>query len=215
VKSGVAVLAFAPHSGWSAVVALGGSSADPRLLARSRVEMADPAAPESRQPYHTVEALPLEQAARRLAGYRAVAEEMAYAAIQALRHDLVARGHAAASVGILDSSGRTGASLAAVLASHALIHTADGDHFRQALATAAARCGLLVSRVRGRDLQERAQARLGRSASQLQQRVKELGRQAGPPWGADQKAAALLAWTLLDQEELPPTNALKRTKRGA
>jgi hypothetical protein len=27
--------------------------------------------------------------------------------------------------------------------------------------------------------------------------VNDLGRQVGPPWGADQKKAALLAWSLL------------------
>jgi hypothetical protein len=30
--------------------------------------------------------------------------------------------------------------------------------------------------------------------------VNELGRDEGPPWGADQKKAALLAWTLLQQD---------------
>jgi hypothetical protein len=85
VTAGVAVMGFAPHSGWAAVVALGGSPADPRVLARSRVEMADPRAPESTQPYHAVEALGVEEAARRLEGYMAVAEGMAYVASRSLR----------------------------------------------------------------------------------------------------------------------------------
>jgi hypothetical protein len=193
-----AVMGFAPHSGWAAVVVLGGSRADPEILARSRVEMADPRAPLSKQPYHAVEDLGVEEAARRVAGYRKVAESMAYAAVQALAQDLAARGYRAMSVGILESSGRKGSSLAAILASHALIHTADGDHFRNALAAAAERSGLAVSRVPGRDLEARAEARLRRPVSRLQTAVKELGRQVGPPWGADQKMAALLAWLLLD-----------------
>ena len=61
----VAVMGFAPHSGWAAMVVLGGSHADPRVLARSRVEMADHRAPESKQPYHAVETLGVEEAARR------------------------------------------------------------------------------------------------------------------------------------------------------
>lgn len=198
VTSGAAVMAFAPHSGWAAVVVVGGSRADPRVIARSRVEMADHAAPESRQPYHAVEALAVEEAARRVAGYMVVAAGMAYAAIQTLGQDLAESGYRATSVGILDSSGRKGSSLASILASHALIHTADGDHFRQALAAAAERCGLAVSRVPARALEAQAEARLGHPAPRLRQVVKELGRQAGPPWGADQKMAALLAWSLLD-----------------
>jgi hypothetical protein len=187
VTAEVAVMGFAPHSGWAAVVVLGGSHEAPRALARSRVEMADQRDPESRQPYHAVETLGVEEAARRLDGYMAVAEGMAYAAIQALTEDLGGRGYRVTSVGVLESSGRKGGTLASILASHALIHTADGDHFRKALAGGAERSHLAVSRVRAQDLEAQAEARLGRPAPQLRDAVKQLGRQVGPPWGADQK----------------------------
>jgi hypothetical protein len=197
--AGVAAMGFAPHSGWAAAVVLGGSHAKPRVLSRSRIEMADPRDPESRQPYHAVEALGVEEAERRLDGYGAAAEGLAYAAIQALAGDLAGHGYRLTSAGVLESSGRRASSLVSTLASHALIHAADGDHFRNALAAAAQRSGLSVSRVRGRDLEARAEARLGRPLPRLREAVRELGRQVGPPWGADQKAAALLAWLLLDQ----------------
>jgi len=203
VTSEVAAMGFAPHSGWAVVVALGGPRADPRVLARSRVELADHSNPESRQPYHAVEALGIDEAARRLAGYLAVAERMAGAAIRALAQDLVRRGYRPAWAGILESSGRKGSSLASTLASHALIHAADGDHFRQALAAAAERSGLEVSRVRWRDLEAQSEAQLGLPASRLEKVVKELGRPVGSPWGADQKMAALLAWLLLPQVGRP------------
>ena len=199
VTAGVAVLGFAPHSGWAAMVALGGSPTEPRVLARSRVEMADPRAPESKQPYHAVETLSVEEAARRLDDYMVVAEGMAYMAIRALAEDLSGRGYRVTSVGVLESSGRKGSSLASILASHALIHAADGDHYRKALAAAAERNGLAVSRVRARDLEAKAEARLCRPVPRLRETVKEFGRQVGPPWRADQKMAALLAWLLLDQ----------------
>jgi hypothetical protein len=198
VRAEVAVMGFAPHSGWAAVVVLGGSRAEPRVLARSRVEMADPRDPESKQPYHAVEDLGVAVAARRLDRYMAVAESMAYAGIQTVAEDLDRRGYRVTAAGILNSSGRTGDSLAAILASHALIHTADGDHFRKALAVAAERSDLAVSRVRARDLEAQAATRLRRPVASLRETVKELGRQVGPPWGADQKMAALLAWLLLD-----------------
>jgi hypothetical protein len=180
------------------VVAIGGSRADPRVLARSRVEMADRGDPESKQPYHAVEDLGVEEAARRLDRYMATAQRMAHEALQALAKDLGARGHRVSSVGILESSGRKGSTLAATLASHALIHTADGDHFRNAIAAAAERNHLPVSRIRARELEDEAQARLSRPVVRLQETVKQLGRQVGPPWGADQKMAALLAWVLLE-----------------
>lgn len=191
-------IGLAPHSGWAAAVALAGPRRSPRVLVRTRIEMADPRDPESRQPYHAVEDVPVPEAAKRLACYMSVAERMAHAALQALEQDLAAHGCRVTSLGILESSGRKGGSLAATLASHALIHTADGDHFRDALAAAAQRCGLTVSRIRAKDLGARADPRLGGLASSLQGALKELGRQVGPPWGADQKSAALLAWFLLD-----------------
>ena len=196
--TGAAALGFAPHSGWAAMVAIGGTRADPQVLARSRVEMADARDPESRQPYHAVEDKGVEEAKRRLDRYLATAEGMAYDAIQALIKELGGRGYRVATVGILESSGRKGGSLASILASHALIHTADGDHFRNAIAAAAERYHLRVSRVRARDREDQARIRLSRSPARLQETVKQLGRQVGPPWGADQKMAALLAWLLLE-----------------
>lgn len=196
-RAHTAALGVAPHSGWAAVIALGGPFGEPRLLARSRIEMFDPADPEAKQPYHTVEPLPVAEAARRLQGYRKEAESMARTAIRRLVHELDRSGHSVVSLGILDSSGRKGGSLADILASHALIHTADGEHYRDALAAAADANQLDVSRVRARDLEGQAAKRLGRPAGRLRDAVLRMGREAGPPWGADQKAAALLAWLLL------------------
>jgi hypothetical protein len=159
--------------------------------------MTDPRVPDSKQPYHAVETLGIDEAARRLDGYGGMAESKACAGIQALAEELSEHGYRVTSAGILESSGRKGSSLASILASHALIHTADGDHFRNALAAAAERNGLAVSRVRARDLEAEASACLGRTPTRLRDTIKELGRQTGPPWGADQKMAALLAWLLL------------------
>jgi hypothetical protein len=199
VPAEIAVMGVAPHSGWAALVVLARAHAGLRVLTRSRAELTDPRAPESRQPYHSVETLGVEEAARRLDGYRAVAENMACAAVETAAADLAGRGYRLTAVGVLESSGRKGSSLASILASHALIHTADGDHFRQAIVAAAQRSGPAVSRVRARDLEAEAETRLRRPAARLREAVSELGLQVGPPWGADQKMAALLAWLLLDQ----------------
>lgn len=193
----LATLGLAPHSGWAVLVALGGTADEPELLLRSRIELHDARDPESKQPYHTVESLGIDAAARRLAAYSAVAEAMAQQALTAVAQDLRLRGHHITTVGILEAAGKKGGSLAAILASHALIHSADGDHYRQALASATERCGHGLSRVRARDLAALAAARLRRPEVELERTIGVLGRQAGPPWGADQKAAALLAWMLL------------------
>ena len=179
------------------MVALGRSIAGLEVLVRSRIEMVDPLDPESKHPYHAVESLAVEEAARRLVRHRAIAEDRASGAITSLAVDLAVRGWHLASVGLLDAANRRGLSLASILASHALIHAAEGDHFREALIAAAERNDLAASRVKARDLEAQAETRLGRPVTELRETVKGLGRQVGPPWGADQKAAALLAWLLL------------------
>ena len=197
--SSAAALGFAPHSGWSVLVALGldGSDARPRLLARERVELSGPKDPASKQPYHAVESLPVEEAARTLASFRADAERRAYDVLARVLPTLADEGRRIVGVGILDSAGRRGASLEATLASHALIHTADGDHFRNAIAAAAERSGLRVMRVRAREVEEQASAAIGQLPEALRETLQALRREAGPPWAADQKAAALLAWLVL------------------
>jgi hypothetical protein len=193
----LATLGFATHSGWAAVVAVAREGAGIRVLARERVEMTDTGDPGSKQPYHTVEGRPLAEAERRLRAYSASAERMAHESVARLVEEIAARDHRVKAVGILESSGRKGASLADTLASHALIHTADGGHFRDALAAAAGGEGLAVTRVRARELEDAAATAIGRPGAALARQVKELGREVGPPWGADQKAAALLAWLVL------------------
>jgi hypothetical protein len=198
MKLRVAAMGVAAHSGWAAVVALGRTPNGPQVLARSRLDLIEAGFPESKQPYHAVEALAMEEASQRLDGYRRQAEAKALAALHHLQEEVTGREFRLKSVGILESSGRKGSSLESILASHAAIHSADGDHFRSALSTAAQTLGLSVSRVPARDLDTRAAACLHQSLNHLADAVRQLGRQVGSPWGADQKQAALLAWLLLE-----------------
>jgi len=194
---GACVLGFAPHSGWAAVVVIGGTPWAPAVLARERVTLADEALAGSKQPYHAIEALPLPEARMRLAALESSAARLAGAAIGQLVRIARAAGIEPCAAGILDSAGRSGATLEAILASHALIHTADGNHFREAVSGGCAAHGLAVVRIRQRDLAGEAARSLRRTPRALTATLTQLGREAGPPWGADQKAAALIAWLLL------------------
>jgi hypothetical protein len=191
------VLGFAPHSGWTVVVMLGGTAAAPRLLARERMALTDEGLEGSKQPYHALEGLPLAEARRRLERFEAQATRLAVSALRPLAERAHSAGAELRAGGILDSSGRSGATLEAILASHALIHTADGNHFRAALARGCEAHGLAVMRVAQRELMARAAAVLQKTPEQLTAAVAGLGRAEGPPWGADQKSATLLAWLLL------------------
>jgi hypothetical protein len=192
-----ATIGLSPHSGWAAMVVLGGTAAAPELLARAHVQLIDDRDPESKQPYHAVEFLCVEEATGRLDGYMAVATRLARDFIRAQFEQLKERGIIIRSVGIIDSSGRKQISLPSILASHALIHAADGDHFRNSLFAAAEQCRLQVCRIPARDLEQHAGKCLRLPVNRMLSTVKNLGLGKGAPWGADQKKAALLAWTLL------------------
>jgi hypothetical protein len=192
-------MGFSPHSGWAAMVVLGGTAAAPELLARARVQLIDDQDAESKQPYHAVEFLCVEEATGRLDGYMAVATRLAQDFIRARSEQFKERGIAIRSVGIIDSSSRKQISLPSILASHALIHAADGDHFRNALCVAAEQCRLQAYRIPARDLEQHAGKCLRLPVNRMLATVKSLGLGKGAPWGADQKKAALLAWSLLGE----------------
>jgi hypothetical protein len=195
-----AAIGFSAHSGWAAMVVIGGTAAAPTLLDRSRVLLTDDHDPDAKQPYHAVEFLCVEEATGRLDAYLGAATRMAQASIHAQTEKLKQRGIAVKTVGILESSSRKHMALSSILASHALIHAAEGDHFRNALSTAAEELRLEVFRLQARALEEHAMKCLQLPRKRLLDTVNGLGREAGPPWGADQKKAALLAWTLLKEK---------------
>jgi hypothetical protein len=169
------------------------------VVDRRRIEMADD--PEAKQPYHAAEELPLPRAAAMLERFARKATERAAAGLGAALQDLRGKGYDVVGTVILASSGRPLPPLEAVLASHALIHTADGEHFRDALAAASAGHRLPVTRIREKDLPARAEAALRRPAKELQSSVTAWGKALGPPWTQDQKLSALGAWTLLADPE--------------
>jgi hypothetical protein len=82
--------------------------------------------------------------------------------------------------------------LARILASHAIIHTADGVHFRDALRSSAKHHALKLIEMAERDVEIRAAEAAGVTGEVLKSRVAGLGKALGPPWTQDQKLATLV-----------------------
>lgn len=192
-----AALGFRTHSGWTALVAVCLEQGKPRVLARERVHLVETFTYRFRQPYHTAEKLPLGEAREFVAGVRAEAAELAYRAIHALQSDLQKQGITLTRWGLLLASGRPLPSFENILASHALIHTADGELFREALSCAAKRCGLEILGIKERELLECARRSLRVQPAALLRRVTQLGKPFGSPWSQDEKFATLAAWLAL------------------
>jgi hypothetical protein len=181
-----AAIGVRAHSGWAALVVVSGKPGSVQVLDRRRIVIADTHSPGANQPYHFAERLELPAAEKHLAGCAAVSERLASAALHDVLQEL--DGYEVADAAILLASGRPLPSLADILASHALIHTAEGEFFRQVVRQACERIGIRVTGIRERDLG---------GSSALQSEIANLGKIVGPPWTQDQKTAALAAMMVL------------------
>jgi len=195
-----AALGFRAHSGWATLVALRGPPDEPAILARRRVELAAPDVEGSKQPYHTAEGLPLEQARGIIERCTDGTRRLARAALRSALKELEASGHRAVGSGLLLASGRALPELPAILASHALIHTAEGELYREALVDASEACGLAVLKVKERELADVSAAALRLPPPRVQDRLSAWGRALGPPWRQDEKLSALVAWLVLQKK---------------
>ena len=183
------------HSGWAALVVVGGASRSPVILDRRRIELVSPGVPK--QPYHAAEKLDLKKAGALVRRCVGGARRLARRALRAVVADLKKNGHEVVGCGLLLGSGRPATTLAATLASHPLIHTAEGELFRNALVHASQHCRLPVTGVKERELFAQGAAELRTPADKLRRRLNEMGRELGPPWREDQKLAALVGWLAL------------------
>jgi hypothetical protein len=192
-----AAIGLRAHSGWAALVAVAGSLRSPAVVERRRIVLADASVAGSKQPYHAAEKLPFDAAEQFVAQCRECSARLAGEAVGAALDDLAGRGYRVVSVGLLLAGGRPLPGLAAVLASHALIHTAEGELFREVLALAGERRGLAVLKVKERELDGQCESALGVPAAELPGLLAAIGKTLGPPWRQDEKYAALAGWLAL------------------
>jgi hypothetical protein len=196
-KASLAAIGFRAHSGWAALVVVGGDTDAPSVIDRRRIELADPAVPGFPQPYHAAEGLQLKQAEKLIGKCVDAARRLAMAGLGEVIDELVRQGYKTVGCGLLLSSGRLPGTLAPILASHALIHAAEGELFREALTHASRYFKLPVTAVRERELFDHSAAALHVPAGELRNRIAEMGRSIGPPWRQDEKLAALVGWLAL------------------
>lgn len=195
-----AALGVRMHSGWGVLVAVSGDPTSMEVADRRRIVVTDPSAPGAKQPYHHAVELPLRDADRYLAACAASSARLALAELSAAVRELESRRYRIVGATILLASGRPLPPLPDILASHPLLHTAEGEFFRRAVVTACEQSRIAVTGIRGRDLEERASAAFGRTLTRVRRHIATMGRTMGPPWTADHKSAALAASLLLSPE---------------
>jgi hypothetical protein len=169
----------------------------PIVLGRRRVELADHRIAGSKQLYHAAQQMSLPDARAFVEECTAATAAMAQMAIRNILPELKDEGYRFGGACVLLASGRPLPDLASILASHALIHTAEGVFYRNALKAACKSCGFEAVGIAERELLSQAAKTLKLSADEVQQRISELGKCVGPPWRQDEKLSALAAWVRL------------------
>jgi hypothetical protein len=199
-----AAIGIRSHSGWGALVVAAGSPGAIEIVDRRKILITAPNIKGASQPYHFAKARfekdqSLSNAESYLAECAAASEQLAWDALGEIIGGARRLDKAVARCAILLAAGRSLPTLPKILASHPLIHTAEGEFFRQALRGAAERLKIEVTGVRERDLDQRARVVFGAAATSLGREIAGLGSSLGPPWTADQKNACLAALLVLGE----------------
>jgi hypothetical protein len=185
------------HSGWGVLVSVTANGNALEVLERRRIVVTDPKSPGANQPYHYAANLEFPESEKFIANSATVSERLAQAAAEEVVRELSARHYRIAGAAVLLASGRPLPLLPKILASHPLIHTAEGEFFRHAVTSACETLGIPVTATRERDLTEQANAALGNASRQILSCISGMGSSLGPPWTADHKSAALAASMIL------------------
>jgi hypothetical protein len=176
-------LGLSVHTGWAAGVLL---TADDRVVARFHVDMGKAEHGGNVHAYH---------AAAEAKDPVAAIEQVRTWALEGARDafDAMTSEHAIATCAIIAANVPAPSSLEKILASHTLLHAAEGELFRDVLATVAGERRIAVQLLRAQKLKADAQRALGDPDAW----VKAVGKGLGPPWSKDHRDAALAAKLVL------------------
>lgn len=183
------------HSGWAVLVAVGERDGGLVVADRRRIELVEDE--WAKQPYHAAEDLKPQAARdvvkRGVEAARRIAIREMRAAVKRERE----RENEVAGCAVLVVDPMPDWSAEEILAVHFRMHKAEGVLFRDALVRAAKACGLRLVEIPEKMLTSHAERALGAPASGLAKEIAKLGKAAGPPWGKDQKEAAIAALVAL------------------
>jgi hypothetical protein len=190
--SGSAALGLKVKTGRAIVVAVCGRLEAPEVLAKTQIQVAFTF--EEGAVFHGAESLEIAEARRRIADAEARFTALAGRALAAFAAGLDARIVAAA---LAARAATTPPPLESILASHPLVHAAEGELYRRVFAAASAAIGVRPSRVPPDAAATRVAAAVGLPPAAVMGQLAAMGKASGRPWAADQKEAALAAWVAL------------------
>jgi hypothetical protein len=182
---------FKAHSGWAVLVVIGALGEGFHVIDRRRIELVDPADIDwAKRPYHAAEDLPPAKARQLVERAVSSAHRIAAKELRAFVKRARQAGHEIDGCAVLVGSPMPDWTIEQILSVHVRMHKAEGVLFPAALAGAVEGCDLNLVTIPEKELPARVDAASMKT-------LPELGKSAGPPWGKDQKNAALAAMLLL------------------
>ena len=170
-----------------------GPARSPHVCRSFAIDLSDPKLPATRQPYHAAMGK-LETNARKLKGRVQIVRRVTKQSVAQVILDCRRKNLRVEKAALVVGSQIDPASIANP---HIRAHALEGGLFRTVLMDAL-RAGRIRARVfNERDAYSEAVVRLKRPAAELRRLIQDLGRSVDGPWRAEQKFAALAAWTAL------------------
>jgi len=193
VKQMSAAAGFTVKSGWASVVVVKGSAASIQVIDSRRIDLSDPAVPDSRQPYHAGFGT-ARAGGPQLSRLVASVERFGRASVTDTIDRYHRAGHQLRGIGIVVGSMTDPDTIGNA---HIRIHALEGRLFRCVVEDAAVHRQLPYSIWREKDLYEAAAGALHQQESELRRVLKACGETTTGSWRAEHKTAALAAWLVL------------------
>src|ERR1044072_6661141 len=183
------------HSGWAALVVLGRQTDEFIVVDRRRIELVENE--WAKQPYHAAEGLKSDIARDLVERGIDAAHKIAVREMRAALKRESDRKNEVKACAVLVGSPMPYWSVDEILAVHFRMHKAEGVLFRDALVHAANECKIKSVEVPEKDILRYVENKQKTPTSKLSSQLSALGKAAGPPWGKDEKEAALAAMFVL------------------
>jgi hypothetical protein len=194
VKPVPAALGFRVKSGWAMAVLLAGPANKPQLVKCRSILLSDPKIPQSKQPYHAALELPPEEADAITRELRKVVSAAAERSVKELLEEAGAAAYdvrrAALVVGSLVDP-------ATLHNDHMKAHGFEGQLFRIVLAEALRSQNILCTVLVEKSAYEAAAPALRVTPAKAKGNIAKLGESHEGSWRAEEKLAALAAWSAL------------------
>jgi hypothetical protein len=193
-----AALGFRVKSGWAMAVLLAGPSASPSLLRCQAALLSDPQVPQSKQPYHAALVLPEKEGRAIVKKLRRVIGDAANRAVADLLKQATEAGYAVRGAALVVGSLVDPASLHN---EHIRAHALEGQLFRTVLEDTFRARGISCKVFLEKGAYARAATMLRATEAKAKRTIAQLGDSHKGSWRAEEKLAALAAWTMLTMRD--------------